>query len=134
MRLHLQMNVTLRMPASGCHQDSDETDDTIYGRRAHKQSVRLLPSVVYKTHTHNDIIQPELRVHIQYLHIWPIYTSYLLYVYTHSYAWGKIYSPISPVNSPIGPPGGKMNRPGPFVLSQVRGEGSAVSLSPSREN
>lgn len=48
MRLQSQMNVTLPIPSSGCHHDSDETSSTIYGRRTQKQSVRLQPSSLYK--------------------------------------------------------------------------------------
>lgn len=49
MRLQSQMNVTLRMPASGCHRDSDETATLFMGAgRRNSRSVCCQVVCLYK--------------------------------------------------------------------------------------
>lgn len=77
MRLQSQMNVTLPIPSSGCHHDSDETANTIYGRRAQKQSVRLLPSCLS--------VQDATIIMTKYTCIQP-------YIYLHTYVYVRTYN------------------------------------------
>lgn len=96
MRLQLQMNVTLPIPASGCHQDSDETA-TLFMVAGRRKSRSVCCQVVYQ----NTTILPEC---IQYL---DIYTSIRMHT---RYIFGKIYNIYTYVDRP-NPPGGKISSP-----------------------
>lgn len=95
MRLQSQMNVTLPIPSSGCHHDSDETASTIYGRRAQKQSVRLLPSS-QSIQDATIIIQYTCIAYSHiYLHTYVYVRTYTTHKYTHIYTHTSIGAKVA---------------------------------------